>query len=147
MGMGGMFDRLLCMIPFLVLAWMASCEPESTGPVRTAPPESLHFETLAIRLAVDEFKTAPSKAHEQRVAQAFAAFDRQVRDLEDDLQLETEEEEAGALRERIADLKHRREIHWARFQTRPDPAQEPPARVAERVMAHHPPASKKQGRR
>ncbi len=45
---------------------------------------------------------------------AFAKFDEQVKNLESIAELESGEEKEQML-EQIADLKHRRQIHWQRY--------------------------------
>lgn len=95
---------------------LTACEPEVRGPVAAPPRERMCFETEAVRREVDFYKDAPDAAARRRMEGAFAALDARIKTLETAAQTQsgTEREESER---RIADLKRRRELHWARAQT------------------------------
>lgn len=95
---------------------LTACEPEPKGPVQVVQPESMRFETEHIRREVDIYKTTPSAIGRRRMDKAFSAFDARLRELVTLAETQTGEEQLATQRQ-IADLKHRREIHWTRAQT------------------------------
>lgn len=107
-----------------------ACEPDPVPPQDPNLVEKKVFDTEEIRWAVDDYKTNPSPERSRRVADAFGAFDDELHALEDEARTETGDERR-ATEERIADLKFRRGIHWARAQSTPE--EMAPAPVAERV--------------
>lgn len=94
---------------------LAACEPEPKGPVQVQIPESMRFDTERIRREVDQYKTSPSAASKRKMEQAFQTFDEKVKFIEADLHAQAEPERM-VMERQIADLKHRRELHWARSQ-------------------------------
>jgi len=76
----------------------------------------MRFDTEPIRREVDHYKDDPSAKARQRMEVAFAALDARVRGLEALAQTQSGVERT-ATEQQIADLKHRRELHWARAQT------------------------------
>jgi len=99
-----------------VFLLLAACEPEPRGPTQVILPEAMRFDTEHIRNEVDRYRTQPSTANRQRMEREFAALDAKVRNLESLAQTQTGLEQAST-EQQIADLKHRRELHWARAQT------------------------------
>jgi hypothetical protein len=99
---------------------LAGCEadPPSTAP---SDVETTHMETQQIRQAVDDYKANPTRERKALVDIAFAEFDQQLDELQQDAREQTGDEQA-ATEEKIADLKHRRDLHWARCQATPVPA-------------------------
>ena len=98
----------------------------------------MRFETRGVREAVDEFKSHRTTPAEIRVKVEFAVLDRRIRELEATAATQSEEERV-ATRERIADLKHRRELHWNRYLAPPEEL--PPVRVAQRAVSPPPPVA------
>jgi len=115
-------------VAFVVIS---ACEQHSTTPPESYQAEKKIFDTQDIRIALDEYKTDPSPELRCRVESAFEAFDQELRELEVQASLETGETRQ-ATEEWIADLKARREIHWARAQATPE--EMIPTRVAEPVI-------------
>jgi len=95
---------------------LAACEPEPKGPVQVVQPEGMRFETEPVRREVELYKNAPSAKGRQRMERAFAALDERVRGLEALAQTQSGTERTATERQ-IADLKHRRDLHWTRAQT------------------------------
>ena len=100
----------------IVFFALAACEPEPRGPVQVAQPEAMRFDTEAIRREVDHYKDSPTAEARRRMEQAFGALDARIGGLEALAQSQTGEERT-ATEQQVADLKHRREIHWTRAQT------------------------------
>ena len=114
---------------------LAACEPEPRGPVQVMQPEAMRFDTEHLRREVDGYKTQPTEAARSKMEKAFGAVDARVRDLEALAQTQSGPERTST-EQQIADLKHRRELHWTRAQTalaetQPIKRAEP---VAERVV-------------
>ena len=100
----------------LVFLMLAACEPEPRGSVSIMQQETMRFDTERVRQEVDRYRAQPSKATQGRMEQAFAALDAKVQSLE-----ALSQTQSGAERieteQQIADLKRRKELHWARAQT------------------------------
>jgi len=95
---------------------LAACEPEPRGPVQIVQPEAMRFDTEPIRREVEHYKDDPSAKARQRMEKAFAALDARVRGLEALAQTQSGVERT-ITEQQVADLKHRRDIHWTRAQT------------------------------
>ena len=95
---------------------LAACEPEPRGSVQIMQQETMRFDTERIRQEVDRYRAQPSKATQGRMEQAFAALDAKVQSLEALSQTQSGAERVGT-EQQIADLKRRKELHWARAQT------------------------------
>jgi len=100
----------------LVFLLLAACEPEPRGPVSIMQQETMRFDTERIRQEVDRYRSQPSKATQLRMDQAFAALDAKVQSLESLSQTQSGAERLET-EQQIADLKRRKELHWARAQT------------------------------
>ena len=113
---------------------LTACEPEPRGTPQIVIPEAKRFETEHIRQAVDLYKTEPTAEARRRMDRAFQAFDAKVEELAALAQTQTGTERA-LTEAQIADLQHRRGLHWDRAQaavveTQPVRKAEP---VAEKV--------------
>ena len=114
----------------MCIVLLAGCEQEQPASRYPVQNEAVRLETEAIRKAVDDFKSVQSKPNEIRVKLAFSVFDRRLQELETTAAMQSGDEKAATM-EKIADLKHRREIHWARYVA---PVEESrPVRVAEKI--------------
>lgn len=121
---------------YLLILMLPGCDVDPTSDSRP-DVEATHLETQQIRKAVDDYKANPTRQEKALVDAAFAEFDQELEELKQDAQLQTGDEQAAA-EERIADLKHRRDLHWARCQATPVPTEVRtaagiPVRRAERV--------------
>lgn len=96
---------------------LAGCDADPPQTVRL-DAEATHLETQEIRKAVDNYKATPTREQKALADTAFAEFDQQLEELRQDSEIQTGDEKA-ATEEKIADLKHRRDLHWARYQAPP----------------------------
>ena len=102
-------------------------------------PEAMRFETQGVREAVDEYRAQHSRPAEIRAKVEFAVLDRRIRELEGTAATQSQEERTST-QEKIADLKHRRELHWNRFVAPPQESE--PVRVAEKAAPPPPVAER-----